>query len=652
MGKTKINHEVRSEMGEKKDDRAMRWAWGVFGVLLVAMVVVGGILSNIRVDAVEAGGSARTSVNVAAACTLSGGGNNFVGMLVNGTTVETSDTDTFGATTPIRATCNDPSGFALYAVGYSGDVVGQTDLIASIGSSYNIVTGTSGDNSYWGMKLVPVAGIYTPIISGSAADTARQPGDTDYSSYAMVPDNYIKVAYYTSNTDMDDESAGTTAAGASVTPSYQIHISSTQPAGTYTGKVKYVLVHPNTNSNKMSLYDLVASMSKGKQTATDLQQPIVTPTAETTVSTNSGVYEYNAEEFGEASDAANTKKIYYYRGVLDSYNGLGDYGSDGQADAYPNYVILSAAKNKTGFTANDTCWRIVRTTGSGGVKIIYNGKWTGRTCANTRVATLTVRQAFNAVFAADFYRIVRAGYTYNADYDSVEDDTEVGVLFGTNSSYSGNSTNSLTKNYIENTWFVNIGNYKNILENSAGYCNDRTIYDDYSYGNYVILDETAKINRPYGTNATGYHRYNFGAFMRNMSTDQNPSLTCPRDKVDLYTVSGAPMGNGQLAEPAALLTADEASFAGSGRSIMGQGSSVHDNSYLHSGIVFWFLSPSHRLSTGGVFGSVLLSGVLNSAYINNGYGVRPVISLIPGTVMQGGYGTATDPWIVNPPEGS
>ena len=32
---------------------------------------------------------------------------------------------------------------------------------------------------------------------------------------------------------------------------------------------------------------------------------------------NSGVYKYDSTYFGEASDAANTSDVYYFRGILD-----------------------------------------------------------------------------------------------------------------------------------------------------------------------------------------------------------------------------------------------------------------------------------------------------------------------------------------------
>ena len=400
------------------------------------------------------------------------------------------------------------------------------------------------------------------------------------------------------------------------------------------------------------LYDLVACRSKGKQTAADLQIAITVPTSANWVkdTSNSGVYEYDPSVFGVASDAANTSTIYYYRGVLE--NSVGSYGSDGSAATYPNYVVLSSATSKSGLTTTDTCWRIVRTTGSGGIKMIYNGLWTGSTCANATTAAQVITQSFNAASPVDSRRIIRVGYTYNADYDSTTASTPAGTLFGTNSNYSGNDDNSMIKTYIEGTWFSTISAYESILEPSAGYCNDRTVYNTSN----VLQPESTSISQPYATSVASSTEYKFGARTRNMTTAQSPSLTCAtygsvdRSVVDLYTTSSANNGNKQLAKPAALLTADEMSFSGSGSSTATNGSNYHSNSFLRSGSTFWLLSPSLRGTSGSAFEFYLYSdGNLNSYDMSSTYGVRPAISLTSGMTVTSGSGTATDPWVVNAP---
>ena len=389
---------------------------------------------------------------------------------------------------------------------------------------------------------------------------------------------------------------------------------------------------------KVPLYDTIAAMSKGTQTAADLQAAITT--------SNSGVYEYNASVFGTASDAANTSKIYYYRGILDET--VGSYGSDGDGKAWPNYVILQAGSSKA---TTDTCWRIVRTTGSGGVKMIYNGKWTGSTCANKQTAAQLTTKAFNGT-SSTYQQIVRIGYTYNSTYaTNTAQSGTIAQIFGTNSTPTVNNTRSDIKTYIEDTWYAsNMTAWTSKLEASAGYCNDRTMNTSTSWTS--PLAESSTVAATYGT--SGLQGYYYGAYIRNTTTAQKPSLTCAkysnvdRSTVDLYRyVSGSTGVSNQLKYPVALLTADEVSFAGSGRSTATQGSSYHANSYLRSGSGFWLLSPSYRYSYGNAYGFGLGSGgYLNNNYVNYTDGVRPAISLVSGTTPTGGTGTATDPWVI------
>ena len=638
MGK----HEIVKQSAVTQD-KALRLALFTFGILLSITTIAGVILTNTKVSA-DNPAHANASVNVSAACTLSGGNNQFSSNVANSETVETSDTARFGNTVPIKATCNDNNGLSIYAIGYSGNTTGGTDLISSTGSN-NITTGTSssaGSNSYWAMKLAPVTGVtHVPIIVGSTEDTEKTSETINWSTYNNVPSSYSKVAYYNSNTDI-----GSSAVGASITPIYQIHISSTQPAGTYAGKVKYTLIHPNSSTNNNdSLYDTIALISKGKQTVADLQTEIATPTEEAPVSSNSGVFEYDPGTFGLASDAANTHPIYYYRGVLDSYGNTGTRGSNGLSDAYPNYVKLN----------NNTCWRIVRTTGSGGVKMIYNGAYTNNTCANATTAVqLTTTSPFNtgsATIGETTYsglgeqNMHAVGYTYSDVAAGTTSATSVSTLFGSSGNDTTTNTNdSIIKQYLESGWYNdNMASYTSMLEPNAGYCNDRTTYPSDSYAKTDQLDESTTVI-PYGT--TGMTAYYYGAYTRDQNAAQNPSLTCPRGVVDLYSTTTASGGNGQLNYPVALLTTDEVTLAGSGYS-GATGSVYHAKSFLRSGSNFWLLSPYNRTAS-GLTGEFYLNtnGRLSSSSVYRAYGVRPVISLTPGTSITGGNGTATDPWTV------
>ena len=282
--------------------------------------------------------------------------------------------------------------------------------------------------------------------------------------------------------------------------------------------------------------------------------------------------------------------------------------------------------------------------------MIYNGIWdaTNSTCANAKTAAQLTTKAFNGT-SSTYRNIAYVGYTYDNDMIGSDKTTALSVdtVFGSNSDVSVNDTSSTIKNYIETEWYANangLGSYTSILEPSAGYCNDRSAYTD---------DTTATAMTeipPYATaNASMY----FGAYGRNMNATnagKTPSLTCPRGTVDLYTTNSASDGNKQLANPVALLTADEASLAGSGQTDPTQGSAMNDHSFLRSGSIFWLLSPSNRRAGGYAYEFLLHSaGYVLSGGVYSARGVRPVISLTSGTSYVSGSGTAADPWVVNAP---
>ncbi len=411
------------------------------------------------------------------------------------------------------------------------------------------------------------------------------------------------------------------------------------------------------SANKDSVYCKVANQSKGKNTDSASGFSWISITAAT-----SGVYEWDGKTAGTGTDSnGGDKTIYFYRGILD--NTTGSYGSDGDAGAYPNYVILQSGSDKA---TTDTCWRIVRTTSTGGVKMIYNGLYGATTtgsCANattkaqTRYNNADLTVPFNtssSTKAGKTYtglqsqNIHAVGYTYTSGVAASTTTTKTPAqLFGA----SGNDTttndkSSIIKQYIEDWYASTLTAYTSILEGDAGYCQDRRLNTSTTWT--TALDENSNTIVPYGT--SDMTQYYFGAYPRNIqSSTFNPLLTCPRGKVDLYSYSGdAGNGNGQLKYPVALLTADEATMAG-----LGWGSSTgayNPNLYLRSGSYFWLLSPGDCGSYGYTGGLALYSGGYpGSSSVNNSYGVRPAISLSPGTKVTSGSGTATDPWVVTAP---
>ena len=180
-------------------------------------------------------------IRVQSACTLSGTESTPHTRSINPGTYQSNIGETI-----FSAVCNDAGGFAVYAIGYTGDTDGNNKLVHSTDSSKFINTGLaeSGNDSAWAMKLTAVENDATPTIHGG------------YDNYSLVPDDYVKVASYPSVT---------TASTASLFKSYYAaYISLIQPAGIYNGQVKYVMVHPSTAAAPGSFDNAFAAAGKTK----------------------------------------------------------------------------------------------------------------------------------------------------------------------------------------------------------------------------------------------------------------------------------------------------------------------------------------------------------------------------------------------------
>ncbi len=200
-------------------------AGGMVAVTLISVAVLSSVRVNADTDTVD-----EVSITVPSACTMSG--NIATGNEHTASITPNTYQNNIGKTT-ITAYCNDSGGYAIYAIGYTGDQYTGDDHTKLIGTNTNqkISTGTAKTGtSQWAMRITPVTGTYAPTIENNY----------DSEDYHIVPDTYEKVATYGNTTDAE---GGT---GSSIETTYAAYISGTQAADTYTGKVKYTLVHPST----------------------------------------------------------------------------------------------------------------------------------------------------------------------------------------------------------------------------------------------------------------------------------------------------------------------------------------------------------------------------------------------------------------------
>jgi hypothetical protein len=283
-------------------------------------------------------------------------------------------------------------------------------------------------------------------------------------------------------------------------------------------------------------------------------------------------------------------------------NGKGVYElSSTKDDEYPIYYYRGEVEDNNVLFAN-FCWKMVRTTETGGIKLIYNGEPSSDgQCNNTGTSSqLSSTSSFNSL------------YSYNA---------YVGYMYGTpgSSSYTleHKNTNSSTIKTVIDSWYKsNMISYTDYLEDTV-WCNDRSIYS----GN------------GYGTSTTYYGAYN------RLYTNKTPSLKCTNEN-DKFTVS-SDNGNGNLEYPVALLTEDEISYAGG---VYGTNNSSY---YLYTGSFWCSLSPYSFENSSAFVWFVGSSGNFYNYYVHNSYGVRPAISLKSGIMFSSGNGSVTSPYVVN-----
>ncbi len=198
----------------------------------IILFLIGLILISPDTDAsnLQGGGSISASVRIASACTL--------GSTSTGPHTASIEPGTYKesiGSTSLRATCNDPGGYAIYAIGYTDSVLGKTTLTANINGQLeptkDIVTGiaTSGNISNWAMRLED--------NSPSAHPTTIIGG---FDTYSMIPNTQTKVAAR----DVFDA----VAPDSELTVTYAAYVSPGQTAGVYDGKVKFTLVFPATST--------------------------------------------------------------------------------------------------------------------------------------------------------------------------------------------------------------------------------------------------------------------------------------------------------------------------------------------------------------------------------------------------------------------
>ena len=214
-------------------------------ISLVGITILSGIvLASNKVSADDSAVDT-TTITVPVSCSMSGNiatGQEHSATLQPGTYSGASGSgyeNGIGKTT-LTTYCNDNNGFSIYAIGFTGDDYGTTTLV---GQNTNLAINTkvyeSTDTlSNWSMKVTKVTD------STQSYNPTNMSITNSFDNWHVIPDTYTQVAEYKATTGSSTTDQGQGVLGAKVETTYASYVSQTQAADTYSGKVKYTMVHP------------------------------------------------------------------------------------------------------------------------------------------------------------------------------------------------------------------------------------------------------------------------------------------------------------------------------------------------------------------------------------------------------------------------
>ena len=377
-------------------------------------------------------------------------------------------------------------------------------------------------------------------------------------------------------------------------------------------------------------------------------------------------------------------KLDLYHTIENRYNQdktyLGLYNGEGAATyANPVYYYKGNVQNNNVLFAG-FCWKIVRTTETGGVKIVYNGIQKNGSCNNTGTDSQIGRSAFNSSYNSPSY----VGYMYNKvyAYSDKSMSSESNIVFGNSFTYANGTYtlkdtktvatwssgyNTINNNHYtcmttgttcssiyyvyyassSNAYYITLTNGKSVNDalNEMLYADDvntkdstiKTYIDSWYESNLASyqdkLEDTVFCNyRSMNNESSNGWNPNGGSTstileFKNYNTN-NQSLVCTNE-TDRFSMSNP---KAKLKYPIGLLSLPELSLSGYGSS-----------HYYNNGQYVWLASPFSFISNDAYVGLADSGGLAGSDVVDSG-GVRPSVSIQPGTSFSSGDGSSTNPY--------
>ena len=363
---------------------------------------------------------------------------------------------------------------------------------------------------------------------------------------------------------------------------------------TYLLKIYYPKKATSQNANQGAAFNAHVEITSAKApTVSNLAETILAKNEVKTPITTPGAAISTADEALLASAEDDYGTSYYFRGAVTN-----------------NYVEFA---NK--------CWRIVRVSGDGSVKLIlHNDNKTG--VANPCDAANNSASAAFARYSGETYKSA-----FNTNYN---DNAYVGFKYGTVGAgdYALTHANTNKSTILTNleAWYNdNLSTYEKVIDDTV-WCNDKTNVTDTSYNPWDYSNVTGL---GYGTNVTYY-----GATQRLVGTSGSAGGTGPSLKCNELSKITSKVG---------LITADELAYAGYAYAQNNTTTYLQENA---TDTYWWSLSPDSFSGSDAsvcyVIGSGGRFGVIS---VDDAGGVRPSISL-KSTTNVTGEGTSDKPYKV------
>lgn len=341
------------------------------------------------------------------------------------------------------------------------------------------------------------------------------------------------------------------------------------------------------------------------------------------ISSNS-IKNSGAGTLGEMVTTTNLESVYYvtnatsssltYKVLYSNKNKTESSLLSTEDDYGTSLYFRGTVKNNYVEFANK-CWRIVRITGNGAIKLVLHND-------NINNKTNPCSSANNSNTAA-FAHYNGTEYT-NSFSSKLWDNAYIGFMYGTASSsdYASTHANLNKSEMLKNleTWYMNnLTPYEDKIADVI-WCNDKS---------------TTGTGTGYGEDNTHYRAFN------RIAQNYLPTLICPKDnnngKLSKFTVRDTINGNGNLTYKIGLLTADEVVFAGYAHIYQNDAVYLLENTGNEA---WWTMSPFQNNMVFCVsYGNVTFNDFYSSA------GVRPSIALNSDVTVTGS-GTSEDPYIV------